>query len=123
MADAAPSGAPGDAPQALARPKFACPACGAEAVWNPARQALICPFCGTTSPATIDHSGAVVEHDLVAALRGIGDDKRGWQVEKRYVKCRSCQAISVMDASRQAQRCDFCGSAELVAYEEVKDSF
>ena len=124
MADAAsPSGAPGDVAQRIAQEKFACPACGAEAVWNPAQQALVCPFCGTTSPATIDHSGAIIEHDLVAALRGIGDDKRGWRAEKRYVKCRSCQAISVMDANRQAQRCEFCGSAELVPYGEVKDAF
>ena len=71
----------------------------------------------------IDATGAIVEHDLVAALRGIGDDKRGWQIETRYVKCRSCQAISVMDAKRQAQRCEFCGSAELVPYTEAKDAF
>jgi predicted RNA-binding Zn-ribbon protein involved in translation (DUF1610 family) len=100
MADASPSGAPADARQEIAQHKFACPACGAEAVWNPSRQALVCPFCGTTSPARIDATGAIVEHDLVAALRGIGDDKRGWQIEARYVKCRSCQAISVMDAKR-----------------------
>jgi len=123
MADASPSGAPADARQEIAQHKFACPACGAEAVWNPSRQALVCPFCGTTSPARIDATGAIVEHDLVAALRGVGDDKRGWQIEKRYVKCRSCQAISVMDAKRQAQRCEFCGSAELVPYTEAKDAF
>jgi Zn finger protein HypA/HybF involved in hydrogenase expression len=123
MADASPAGDPGQARQELAQQKFACPACGAEAVWNPARQALVCPFCGTISPATIDAAGAIVEHDLVAALRSIGDDKRGWQVEKRYVKCRSCQAISVMDPGRQAQRCEFCGSAEIVPYEQVKDAF
>ena len=123
MADASPSGAPADARQETAQHKFACPACGAEAVWNPSRQALVCPFCGTTSPARIDATGAIVEHDLVAALRGIGDDKRGWQIETRYVKCHSCQAISVMDAKRQAQRCEFCGSAELVPYTEAKDAF
>jgi len=123
MADASPSGAPADARQETAQHKFACPACGAEAVWNPSRQALVCPFCGTISPARIDATGAIVEHDLVAALRGIGDDKRGWQIEARYVKCRSCQAISVMDAKRQAQRCEFCGSAELVPYTEAKDAF
>jgi len=123
MADASPSGAPADARQEIAQHKLACPACGAEAVWNPSRQALVCPFCGTTSPARIDATGAIVEHDLVAALRGIGDDKRGWQTETRYVKCRSCQAISVMDAKRQAQRCEFCGSAELVPYTEAKDAF
>lgn len=125
MADAAQSpAAPGrDGPETLARQKFACPACGAEAVWNPSRQALVCPFCGTVSPAKIDAGGAVVEHDLVTALRGITDDKRGWLTEKRYVKCQSCQAISVLNPNRQAQTCEFCGSAQLVPYEQVKDAF
>ena len=27
--------------------KFPCPACGAEAVWNPAKKVLACPYCGT----------------------------------------------------------------------------
>lgn len=108
----------------LAQQKFACPACGAEAIWNPAKQALVCPFCGTTSPAKLDaNTGGIVEHDLVTALRGITDDKRGWQIEKRYVKCQSCQAISVLDPQRQAQRCEFCGSAQLVPYEQTKDAF
>ena len=57
----------------------------------------------------------IVEHDLVAALRGIGDDRRGWQADKRQVKCQSCNAISVLDPARQAQNCEFCGSAQLVA--------
>jgi hypothetical protein len=109
--------------ETLAQQKFACPACGAEAVWNPAKQALVCPFCGTTSPAKLDAAGGIVEHDLVSALRDIGDDKRGWQTQKRYVKCQSCQAISVLDPQRQAQRCEFCGSAQLVAYEQTKDTF
>jgi hypothetical protein len=110
--------------ETIAQRKFACPACGAEATWNPAKQALVCSFCGTISPAKLDSdTGRVVEHDLVAALRDITDDKRGWQAEKRYVKCQSCQAISVLDPQRQAQRCEFCGSAQLVAYEQTKDAF
>ena len=110
--------------EAIAQQKFACPACGAEATWNPAKQALVCPFCGTTSPAKLDaDTGRVVEHDLVAALRGLSDDKRGWQAEKRYVRCQSCRAISVLDPQRQAQRCEFCGSAQLVPYEQTKDAF
>src|SRR6202795_1997570 len=110
--------------ETVAQEKFACPACGAEAIWNPAKQALVCPFCGTTSPAKLDPgTGGIVEHDLVTALRGITDDKRGWHAEKRYVKCQSCQAISVLDPQRQAQRCEFCGSAELVPYDQAKDAF
>ena len=116
--------APSPLGETIAQQKFACPACGAEAIWDPAKQALVCPFCGTTSPAKLDvDTGKIIEHDLVAALRGLGDDARGWKIEKRYVKCQSCQAISVLDPARQAQRCEFCGSAQLVPYEQTKESF
>ena len=114
-------------PEAIAQKKFSCPACGAAAEWNPAKQSLVCPFCSMVSPAQVelDAAGAevIVEHDLVAALRGIPDDKRGWQAKKTSVKCQSCQAISVFDAERVAQRCNFCGSAALVPYEEIKEAF
>jgi hypothetical protein len=110
--------------EAVAISKFTCPACGGEANWNPAKQKLVCPFCGTESPAKLDATtGNVVEHDLVAALRGITDDARGWDAPKRQVKCRSCNAISVFDPKRQAQNCEFCGSAQLVPYEETKPAF
>ncbi len=106
--------------ETVALRKFACPSCGSEANWDPDRQKLVCPFCGTESPGEIDASGAIVEHDLAAALRGIADVRRGFGVEKRQVRCQSCNAISVLDARRQAQNCEFCGSAQLVAYEEQK---
>jgi DNA-directed RNA polymerase subunit RPC12/RpoP len=114
-------------PEATAQKKFSCPACGGEAQWNPAKKLLVCPFCGTTSPAqaelTVTGEENIVEHDLVAALRGIPDSARGWQADKTSVKCQSCQAISVFDAARVGQRCDFCGSSALVPYEEIKEAF
>lgn len=111
---------------ATAKAKFHCPACGAEATWNPTKQALVCAFCNTVSPAKLTEqpgAGGIVEHDLVAALRGIPDDARGWQAERTSVRCQSCQAISVFDATKVGQRCEFCGSASLVPYEQVKDAF
>src|SRR3954468_10938112 len=96
---------------ASARQKFHCPTCGAEANWNPSKQALVCPFCGTVSPATLQTRGTetvIVEHDLVAALRNLPDSARGWQAEKISVRCQSCQAISVFDAQNVGRRCDFC---------------
>jgi predicted RNA-binding Zn-ribbon protein involved in translation (DUF1610 family) len=112
-----------DAAVAEAREKFACPACGAEAVWNPAKQALVCPFCATVSPAHVDDRGAIVEHDLVAALRALPDAARGFLPQAKQVRCRSCNAISVLDAARQAQNCPFCGSAQLVPYAQAKPAF
>ncbi len=115
-------------PEAIAQKKFSCPACGGESQWNPAKKAIVCPFCGTVSPAQAELTAAggiesIVEHDLVSALRGIPDDQRGWQAKKTSVKCQSCQAISVFDAERVGQRCDFCGSSALVPYEEIKEAF
>lgn len=111
---------------ATAHAKFHCPSCGAEATWNAGKQALICGFCGTESPAQLDTTPGgdddIVEHDLVAALRG-QDGERGWQADRVEVRCQSCQAISVFDPARVGQRCDFCGSSSLVPYEEVKDAF
>ena len=116
------SAAPGDA-SIEARQKFTCPACGGEGVWNPAKSKLVCPFCGTESPVRIEPSGAIVEHDLVAALRAIPDTARGFRMEARQVRCQSCNAISLLDSARQAQTCPFCGSAQLVPYTEAKQAF
>lgn len=113
------------ASEVKARVKHTCPACGAEATWNPARQALVCGFCATVAPGTMEDAaaGKIVEHDLASALRRIPDDKRGWGAQKQSVKCRSCHAISVFDATRQSQSCGFCGATSLVPYEEVKEAF
>ena len=110
-------------PVEAARPKFACPACGGEAVWNPEKGKLVCPFCGTESPARIDATGAIVEHDLVAALRAIPDTSRGFAGAATQVRCQSCNAISVVDPRRQAQNCPFCGAAQLVPYAETEAAF
>lgn len=101
-----------------AQKKYACPSCGGEAQWNPTKQALTCPYCGTESPAEISAEGEIREHELAAALRGVDADHRGWQAEKTTVKCQSCQAITVFDPSRAAQRCDFCGSSAIVPLEQ-----
>jgi hypothetical protein len=99
-----------------------CPGCGGDAEWNPAKQALVCPYCGTVVPAQVNaDTGAIHEHDLAEALRNVPADLRGWSEEKVSVKCQSCHAISVFDPGRAAQRCDFCGSPAVAPYEETKD--
>jgi hypothetical protein len=101
--------------------KYPCAACGAQAQWDPAKQLLVCPFCGTSTPFTVDEaSGAVVELDLVRALRELPDDQRGWDTARRTVQCQSCKAVTVFDPARVGQNCDFCGSPSLVDYTEIK---
>ena len=106
--------------QLAAVQKYPCAACGAQAEWNPSRQALVCAFCGTVTPFSIDESGAILELDLARALRELPDEARGWLTEKRAVQCQSCKAVSVFDPGRAGQNCDFCGSPKLVPYDELK---
>ena len=101
--------------------KYPCAACGAQAEWNPSRQMLVCSFCGTAAPFSVDDkTGALVEHDLVKALREVPDAERGWLEAKRTVQCQSCKAVSVFDPARVGQNCEFCGSPKLLDYNEIR---
>lgn len=101
--------------------KHACAACGGKAEWNPEKQCLICPYCGTVSPYEVDlDTGKIQEIDLVKTLREIPDSLRGWKAKRKSVKCRSCHAVSVFEPDKVGQNCEFCGSPELVDYEEIK---
>ena len=108
-------------PDIAALEKHPCAACGAQAEWNPSKQALVCPFCGTVTPFVVDATtGALVENDLARALRELPDEARGWLADKRTVQCQSCKAVSVFDPERVGQNCDFCGSPALIDYTEIK---
>lgn len=101
--------------------KYPCPACGADAEWNPSKHALICPFCGTNSPAEFkEDASGITENDLLTALKAIPADQKGWEVTKKSVRCQNCNAISIFDPAHVAQRCDFCGSPALLAIEDQK---
>ncbi len=104
-----------------ARQKFECPSCGSDAHWNPSQSALVCPYCGTTSPAKLDpQTGSVEENDLVAALRGLPPERRGWDAVRLSVLCQSCKAVSVLAKERVAQKCEFCGSAQIVPQDQIR---
>ncbi|MBN9689643.1 MAG: zinc ribbon domain-containing protein [Verrucomicrobia bacterium] len=113
--------------EVVSQNKFPCPACGAEATWNPAKQALVCGYCGTVSPASPPADAppplGIQEHDLTSALQSIPEGERGWKTERVEVLCQSCQAISVFEPSRVGQRCDFCGSSALVPHEQTQQPF
>ena len=116
-----PRSSPTSPTELTALDKHACAACGAQAEWSPERQALVCSHCGTVAPTELDRdTGHVREIDLARTLREMPDELRGWQAAKRSVRCQSCRAVSVFDPERVGQRCEFCGSAELVDYDEIR---
>jgi ribosomal protein S27AE len=105
----------------VARKKHDCPACGAQAEWNPGKQKLVCGFCGTESPYKLTaEAGAIEEIDLVKTLNEMPDELRGWNTERRSVQCQSCKAVMVFDPAKVGKNCEFCGSPALVDYAELK---
>jgi ribosomal protein S27E len=113
------------APERQAREKFHCPACGAETTWDPTAKTLLCAYCGTPAPSTpgsLIQGTPIQEHDLALALDQLPDSARGWNAKAGSVRCQSCNAISVFEAEHAAKRCDFCGSAALIPYQELRQS-
>ena len=111
-----------DCSEIAALEKHACPACGAQAEWNPGQAEARLPVLRhrVAVPASIASTGKIDELDLVKALRELPDEERGWQTERRSVQCQSCKAVMVFDPARVGQNCEFCGSPALVDYQEIK---
>ncbi len=117
---------PGPVNSVTALGKRPCPDCGGEMEWNAAKQVIACPYCGFVpkeQPSkNAPDDASILEHDLEKALGEAGAEKRGYGAETVKVKCQSCQAISVFESARVAQRCEFCGSPAIVPYQETRDA-
>ncbi len=103
----------GGGPRAGAE-RFPCPKCGAGLLFDPGSRGLRCPFCG--EGRTIEGAGAVVEKDLLEALKAaerVHGEKKGPAAERRY-RCEACAAEVTVPATEKAGRCAWCGSTKVI---------
>ena len=100
--------------------KFPCPSCGAEIDFDAERGALVCAYCGHTSPVPVTEE-EIQEHDLEAALGEMlaAPRETGYGENKRSIKCESCGAVNTLDANVLSTECAFCGSNQVVPQEQV----
>ncbi|PJK11560.1 zinc ribbon domain-containing protein [Lysobacteraceae bacterium NML120232] len=126
MENATPPPLPTQAPpQSTAIGKHPCPECGGNLEWNARKQALVCPYCGTTADwqnAEAELGQSIVELDLEEALQNPAIASKNWGGARKEVKCQSCHAVSIFVDNRVAQRCDFCGSPAIVAHQDSGDT-
>ncbi|MEK7953401.1 Trm112 family protein [Luteolibacter soli] len=101
--------------------RHVCPECGGKAEWDPGKKELVCPFCGTRFPreGPPPMPGTIVEHDLDEAISRLGDKAVNVDTATRRVQCNNCHAVLVRSADTVAQHCDFCGSPELLDYNDI----
>ena len=89
---------------------FSCPSCGGRPTWNPARQNLHCPYCGSDIPVDMDRT-APAEYDIHTAPVGRALD---WGEETHVVRCEGCGAQTILGKGESATRCAFCGSPHVL---------
>ncbi len=91
-----------------------CPACGAKMVFDPGKQKLLCPYCGTDRE--IDLTGISKEIDFNMLLITPQND---WGGETHVFRCNNCGAKEVLSKHEIAKECPFCGTTNIVATEEL----
>ncbi|MCH7228269.1 zinc ribbon domain-containing protein [Haloferula sp. A504] len=111
----------GSAAEVRSLERHVCPECGGKGEWSAAKRKLLCPYCGTefdrvAPPPMPDIS----EHDLDAMLARLGDKATTIDTSQRKVQCTHCHAVLTRDASNVGQSCDFCGSPEMLDYEDIE---
>ncbi|CAN5307447.1 hypothetical protein BH23VER1_BH23VER1_36890 [soil metagenome] len=100
----------------------ACPKCGGKAEWSPRQRSLVCPYCNfvlDSRSAVSDEDSIIKEHDLHETLRTVEEASRGIEQGQRKIHCRHCNADSLSPVGTVADRCPFCGSPEIVTYDDI----
>lgn len=101
--------------------RHVCPECGGKGEWDPGKRMLVCPYCGTefnrVAPPPLPD---ITEHDLDAMLARLGESATTVSTAERKVQCTHCHAVLTRAASNVGQSCDFCGSPEMLDYDEIE---
>lgn len=97
--------------------QFRCKNCGADLVFAPGTESLVCPHCGTENQIPKVATDQVQEEDFRATLASLADNAQ--LQDALTVKCISCGAESQFGGDVVSNKCPFCG-APIVATAESK---
>ncbi len=110
------------APPSVAEPRetsaFPCRQCGAKMAFDPAAQAVTCPYCGHAN--AIPRSEADIhELDFETCLRQAATAETSHV--SVTVTCSGCGAETTLQPDVTADTCPFCGAALVAGHEEHHD--
>jgi DNA-directed RNA polymerase subunit RPC12/RpoP len=87
--------------------QFPCSQCGAGLQFEPGKAALVCPYCGATTP--VPQANQVIEElDYQTYLRGLPPEET--EEVRLAVHCNTCGAQTQLGKNLTADKCIFCGS-------------
>ncbi len=98
-----------DAPPITGSQKqFRCKNCGADLVFAPGTDSLVCPHCGTENQIPKTATEPIEEEDFHATLANLADNAQ--LQDTLTVKCNSCGAESQFKGDVVSNKCAFCGA-------------
>lgn len=99
--------------------RFPCSACGADLVFDPKENCLVCPYCGHKE--AIPTTDALVEERLLDDFLRPGGERLAKVAENAIeVSCTRCGATVTFTPPEVAGDCPFCGST-IVAQPKAAD--
>jgi DNA-directed RNA polymerase subunit RPC12/RpoP len=99
--------------------RFPCPSCGADLVFDPKENCLVCPYCGRKE--AIKASDTRVEERSFQDYIHPGRERLERVAENAVeVSCAQCGATVAFTPPEVAGQCPFCGSA-IVAQPKIAD--
>ncbi len=101
-----------------ARVDFPCENCGAGMRWDPEGDTLHCEYCDHRAEVPRTTGSVSVERTLSEA----GGAARGFGVELRVARCKSCGARVTYETGATSEVCVYCGSATVLAQEANRNA-
>ncbi|HHG84265.1 MAG TPA: hypothetical protein ENJ82_05895 [Bacteroidetes bacterium] len=88
-----------------------CQSCGAEMVYDPEKQELLCDHCGDTQ-ALPRGNELVVERSFSEAMQ-LGAESLGFGMETKVFHCNNCGAETAVKTVEVSFECPFCTSTNI----------
>lgn len=98
---------------------FPCEQCGADLIYQPGSDALVCTYCGHTN-AIRQSLETIREYSFEEALRAIQQSKLRPVDNTQVIKCPNCAAIFELQQNRHAGDCPFCGTPVVTGTTETR---
>lgn len=91
---------------------YKCPNCGADAVFEPNKQQMYCPYCG--GYFDIKNETVVEERNLSELLK----EGTVWKEAEVY-QCKTCGAKEILEHQEVSMKCPFCGTNNIIKTDEL----
>lgn len=98
---------------------FPCEQCGADLLYKPGTETLVCSFCGHTN--IIRSKPAIIqEYSFAQGLKAIQQAKLRPLDNNQVIKCPNCSATFELTTNRNAGDCPFCGTPVVTSTAQVR---